>query len=200
MDIQARLFNSAVNNSSLKPIENQITHEEIDWYYTRLWLLYNPTKSPTSDKLAHERIRYFIINDITLLTAQDAYGIPQTTTADVVVVVPFYSSVKWASAPRYASPQVSFSTPGWRCHMAFGSRFSLELKISYQQLTIQQPITKYGQSSKSIELGQQQICDRAVAKFFICCGVSFRLVEHPFIIDMVKSLCLGYNPPSARTL
>lgn len=52
MDIQARLFNSAVNNSSLKPIENQITHEEIDWYYTRLWLLYNPTESPTSDKLA----------------------------------------------------------------------------------------------------------------------------------------------------
>ncbi|CAB5392436.1 unnamed protein product [Rhizophagus irregularis] len=71
----------------------------------------------------------------------------------------------------------------------------IKRKRSYQQ-----SITKYGQPSKSIEPSQQQICDRAVAKFFICCGVLFRLVEHPFFIDMVKSLCLGYNPPSARTL
>ena len=42
--------------------------------------------------------------------------------------------------------------------------------------------------------------NRIVAKFFICCGVAFRLVEHSFFIDMVKSLCLGYNPPCASIL
>jgi hypothetical protein len=63
----------------------------------------------------------------------------------------------------------------------------------------QQSITKYGQSN-SIEPSRQQICNRTVAKFFICCGISFRLVEHPFFIDMVKSLCLGFNPPSAHAL
>ena len=35
-----------------------------------------------------------------------------------------------------------------------------------------------------------------------CCGVTFHLVEYPFFIDMVKSLCLGlgYNPSCAFTL
>ncbi|CAG8737994.1 8816_t:CDS:2, partial [Rhizophagus irregularis] len=46
----------------------------------------------------------------------------------------------------------------------------------------------------------EQICDRTVVKFFICCGVSFRLIEHPFFIDMVKSLYLEYDPSSANTL
>jgi hypothetical protein len=63
----------------------------------------------------------------------------------------------------------------------------------------QQSITKYAESN-TIEPFKKQICDRTIAKFFICCGVAFRLVEHPFFIDMVKSLCLGYNPPRADTL
>jgi hypothetical protein len=67
-------------------------------------------------------------------------------------------------------------------------------KVGHQQL-----ITKYGEVD-TIELVKQQICDHAVAKFFICCGVSFWIVEHPFFIDMVKSLCLGYKPSSAYTL
>ena len=71
--------------------------------------------------------------------------------------------------------------------------------IKKRKTSHQQSITKYGQSN-SIEPAKQKICDYAVAKFFICCGVYFRLVEHPFFVDMVKSLCLGYNPPSARIL
>ena len=63
----------------------------------------------------------------------------------------------------------------------------------------QQSITKYAESN-TVEPFKKQICDRTIAKFFICCGVSFRLVEHPFFIDMVKSLCLGYDPPRANTL
>ena len=63
----------------------------------------------------------------------------------------------------------------------------------------QQSITKYGESN-TIEPFKKKICDRTIAKFFICCGVAFHLVEHPFFIDMVKSLCLGYDPPRAFTL
>ena len=77
----------------------------------------------------------------------------------------------------------------------------LEVKVSSKKRKAkhQQSITKYGESN-TIEPYKKQICDRTIAKFFICCGVSFHLVEHPFFIDMVKSLCLGYDPPRATTL
>jgi hypothetical protein len=52
----------------------------------------------------------------------------------------------------------------------------------------------------TIEPLKQSICDHAVTKFFICCGISFRIVEHPFFIDMVKSLCVGYDPPTAEKI
>jgi hypothetical protein len=71
---------------------------------------------------------------------------------------------------------------------------SKKRKIGNQQL-----ITKFTESD-TIEPVKQELCDHAVAKFFICCGISFRLVEHPFFINMAKSLCLGYKPPSAHTL
>src|SRR4051794_39097110 len=63
----------------------------------------------------------------------------------------------------------------------------------------QQSITKYAESN-TIELFKKQSCNRTVAKFFICCGVVFRLVEYLFFINMVKSLCLGYDPSCASTL
>jgi len=71
---------------------------------------------------------------------------------------------------------------------------SKKRKSGHQQL-----ITKYCESD-TIEPAKKIICDRTVAKFFICCGISFHIVEHPFFIDMVKSLCLGYDPPRANTL
>jgi hypothetical protein len=71
---------------------------------------------------------------------------------------------------------------------------SKKRKVGYQQ-----SITKYAKLN-TIEPFKKQSCDRTVAKFFICCGVAFCLVEHSFFIDMVKSLCLGYDPPCASTL
>ncbi|PKB95883.1 hypothetical protein RhiirA5_385710, partial [Rhizophagus irregularis] len=41
----------AVNNSSLSPINHQITHGDIDWDYTKQWINYNSTDTPTSSKL-----------------------------------------------------------------------------------------------------------------------------------------------------
>ncbi len=79
------------------------------------------------------------------------------------------------------------------------NQLEVEVSSKKRKAKHQQSITKYGESN-TIEPYKKQICDRTIAKFFICCGVSFRLVEHPFFIDMVKSLCLGYDPPCATTL
>ena len=40
----------------------------------------------------------------------------------------------------------------------------------------------------------------SLIKLFVCCGLSWRLVEHPFFIDFVKQLCSSYDPPSRKTL
>ncbi|PKK70745.1 hypothetical protein RhiirC2_779288 [Rhizophagus irregularis] len=41
----------AMNNSSMSPINHQITHGDIDWHYTKQWINFNPTDTPTSTKL-----------------------------------------------------------------------------------------------------------------------------------------------------
>lgn len=40
----------------------------------------------------------------------------------------------------------------------------------------------------------------ALVKFFICCGIAFRIVEHPFFIDLLKELNAGYDPPTREYL
>ena len=42
--------------------------------------------------------------------------------------------------------------------------------------------------------------NRALGRFFIACGVSFRIVEHPFFIDFVKELNAGYSTPTREKL
>ncbi len=42
--------------------------------------------------------------------------------------------------------------------------------------------------------------NRALIKFFVACGISFRIVEHPFFINFVRELNGGYNPPTREIL
>jgi hypothetical protein len=42
--------------------------------------------------------------------------------------------------------------------------------------------------------------NRALIKFFVACGISFRIVEHPFFINLLKELNGGYNPPTREIL
>ena len=37
-------------------------------------------------------------------------------------------------------------------------------------------------------------------KFFVVCGISFRIVEHPFFINLLKELNGSYNPSSRKIL
>ncbi|GBC06898.1 hypothetical protein RclHR1_07120011 [Rhizophagus clarus] len=36
----------------------------------------------------------------------------------------------------------------------------------------------------------------ALVKFFVYCGIAFRIVKHPFFIDFLKELNAGYDPPT----
>src|SRR5437764_1324200 len=40
---------------------------------------------------------------------------------------------------------------------------------------------------------KEQRCNRALTRFFICCGISFKIVMNPFFIDLVKCLCPSYQ-------
>lgn len=42
--------------------------------------------------------------------------------------------------------------------------------------------------------------DIALIKLFVCCGLSWRLVEHPFFIEFVKELRSSFNLPNRKTL
>ena len=42
--------------------------------------------------------------------------------------------------------------------------------------------------------------DTAFIKAFLCCGLPWRLVEHPFIIELFKQLRSNYSLPDRKTL
>jgi hypothetical protein len=52
------------------------------------------------------------------------------------------------------------------------------------------------------ELPQGKIdrINRALIKLFVCCGISFRIVESPFFVDFVQELNASYDPPSREVL
>ena len=52
-----------------------------------------------------------------------------------------------------------------------------------------------------------ELCDsriirinRALVKFFVACGISFRIVEHPFFVNLTKELNAGYDSPTREYL
>ena len=54
----------------------------------------------------------------------------------------------------------------------------------------------------SAEIPQSKITriNRALIKFFVTCGISFRIVKHTFFINLIRELNGGYNPPSREVL
>lgn len=42
--------------------------------------------------------------------------------------------------------------------------------------------------------------DQSLIKMFVCCGIPFSVVEHPFFIEMFKKACPGYTLPSCDKL
>ena len=58
----------------------------------------------------------------------------------------------------------------------------------------------YHDSGKPLPQGRIDRINRALIKFFVCCGVPFRVVESPFFIELLKELNSAYNLPSRDIL
>lgn len=54
--------------------------------------------------------------------------------------------------------------------------------------------------STHIDQSQEKLINKALTRFFTCCGIPFWVVESPFFIDLLKNLNAGYMPPDRRTL
>lgn len=63
----------------------------------------------------------------------------------------------------------------------------------------QQSMDNYHDSTDLCESRITRI-NRALIKFFVACGISFRIVEHPFFINLTKELNAGYDPPTREVL
>jgi BED zinc finger len=64
----------------------------------------------------------------------------------------------------------------------------------------QRYLDEYHDVARSLPQGRVDRIDRALIKFFVCCGVLFRVVESPFFIDLLKELNSAYNLPSQDIL
>jgi hypothetical protein len=67
--------------------------------------------------------------------------------------------------------------------------------VANNQLTM----TDYHDSTKIPDARVTRI-NRALAKFFVACGILFRIVEHPFFVNLVKELNSAYELPTREFL
>lgn len=64
---------------------------------------------------------------------------------------------------------------------------------------IQTKITSKFESTAEIDSTKAQRCNRALTRFFICCGIPFKIISNPFFIDLIKCLCPSYQLPNRNT-
>src|SRR3954462_9315083 len=64
---------------------------------------------------------------------------------------------------------------------------------------VQTKITSKFESTAEIDSVKAQRYNHALIRFFICCGIPFKIVSNPFFIDRIKCLCLSYQLPNQVT-
>ena len=47
---------------------------------------------------------------------------------------------------------------------------------------------------------RKEAIDTSLIRAFVCCELSWHLIEHPFFIELLKQLHINYNPPDRKTL
>ena len=73
-------------------------------------------------------------------------------------------------------------------------------KVKKQKVSlVQTKITSKFESNAEIDSAKAQRCNRALTRFFICCGIPFKVVSNPFFIDLIKCLCPSYQLPNRNT-
>jgi len=66
-------------------------------------------------------------------------------------------------------------------------------KHSSEQISLDEFLESTAIPDKRIES-----INRALIKAFVCCGLPWRLIEHPFFIEFLKQLRPAYTPPSRK--
>ncbi|GES93878.1 ribonuclease H-like domain-containing protein [Rhizophagus clarus] len=61
-------------------------------------------------------------------------------------------------------------------------------------------LNEFHDKDQPLPKGKSDRIDKALTRFFICCGVSFQIVESPFFLDFLQELNSAYNPPSRNIL
>ena len=79
------------------------------------------------------------------------------------------------------------------------------IKIEYLHMISSEDISDNEQLTQQQNINRHDIIDitranKALVRFFVCCGIPFSIVDSPFFQDFVKSLCFEYNPPKRTTL
>ena len=57
-------------------------------------------------------------------------------------------------------------------------------------------LSEFHDKDQLLPKGKSDRIDKALMRFFICCNVSFRIVESPFFLDFLQELNSAYSPPS----
>jgi len=95
-----------------------------------------------------------------------------------------------------------------KAHLAlYCSQVPLNIKAEYMEMLAvgntsvnRQQQSNSNDSSTELDINQTDKIDQALVRFFVCCGIPFSTVDHPYFLDFVKSLCFGYNPPKRTAL
>jgi hypothetical protein len=66
-------------------------------------------------------------------------------------------------------------------------------KHSSEQISLDEFLESTAIPNKCIES-----INRALIKAFVCCGISWRIIEHPFFVEFLKQLRPAYTPPSRK--
>jgi len=92
-----------------------------------------------------------------------------------------------------------------KAHLALHCKeVPLNIKSEYLELLAQGNVGNQNSDSNNlsteIDTNRKDKIDQALIRFFICCGIPFSAVNHPYFVDFVQSLCFGYIPPKRTTL
>jgi hypothetical protein len=84
------------------------------------------------------------------------------------------------------------------------------IKLAYLNIINSDNISEQSQASQrqqtnennSDSVNEEKIikANKALVRFFVCCGIPFSAVDSPFFQDFTKSLCYAYEPPKRTTL
>lgn len=93
--------------------------------------------------------------------------------------------------------------PGYIVREYLGKTSSASEDVQGKKRKAESSQTILEQSFRKVEelsSGYINQINRALVKFFVCCGVSFQIVESPFFIELLKMLNPSYKPPSRELL